>query len=86
MFIISKKSFKFRFADKGDYEIQRDYMGNVPDHVAAHPLFKLAVKGGDIVAPDTTSDKEIYRADDAAAKAQEAHDIRPDAPKKTRKK
>ena len=43
-------------------------------------------KLGDIMTPESTADKAIYKADDVSKAAQAAADIRPDAPKKTRKK
>lgn len=81
MFIISKKNFKLRFPDAPAFMIAKDFMGDVPDYVTKHPLFQLAVDGGDILTPRTTADKDIYAEDaDATVKAQKA-DIRPDAPK-----
>ena len=87
MFIVSKKNFLFRFPDGSTVPVARDYMGEAPDRLAEHPLFQAAVRGGDIMTPESTSDKAIYKADDVSEAAQAAADIRPDAPaKKTRKK
>lgn len=87
MFIVSKKNFLFRLSDGATFPVSRDYMGNVPDHLADHPLFQAAVRGGDIMTPESTADKAIYAADAVSEAAQAAADIRPDAPaKKTRKK
>lgn len=86
MFIVSKKNFLFRFPDGSTVPVARDYMGEAPDRLAEHPLFQAAVRGGDIMTPESTADKAIYKADDVSKAAQAAADIRPDAPKKTRKK
>ena len=87
MFIVSKKNFIFRFPDGSTVPVARDYMGEAPDHLQEHPLFQAAVRGGDIMTPESTADKEIYAADAVSEAAQAAADIRPDAPaKKTRKK
>ena len=86
MFIVSKKTFLFRFPDGSTVPVARDYMGEAPDRLAEHPLFQAAVRGGDIMTPESTADKAIYKADDVSKAAQAAADIRPDAPKKTRKK
>ena len=86
MFIVSKKNFLFRFPDGSTVPVARDFMGEAPDRLAEHPLFQAAVRGGDIMTPESTADKAIYKADDVSKAAQAAADIRPDAPKKTRKK
>ena len=86
MFIVSKKNFLFRFPDGSTVPVARDHMGEAPDRLAEHPLFQAAVRGGDIITPESTADKAIYKADDVSKAAQAAADIRPDAPKKTRKK
>ena len=80
MFVVSKRNFKFR-TPGGDYTLAKDYMGDVPDFITEHPLFKAAVQSGWIVTPDSHSDSAIYKADEKAVlRAQEA-DIRPDAKK-----
>lgn len=81
MFIVSKKNFLFRYPNGEAYRVNKDYMGEVPDSLAELPLFKLAVKGGDIMMPESHADKDIYKADEKAVKAASAADIRPDAPK-----
>ena len=86
MFIVSKKNFLFRFPDGSTVPVARNFMGAAPDRLADHPLFQAAVRGGDIMTPESTADKEIYAADAVSEAAQAAADIRPDAPKKTRKK
>lgn len=87
MFIVSKKNFIFRFSDGATFQVQRDYMGDVPDYLQEHPLFQAAVRGGDIMVPGSTSDKAVYAADAVSEAAQAAADIRTDAPaKKARKK
>ena len=87
MFIVSKKNFIFRFPDGSTVPVARNFMGSAPDRLAEHPLFQAAVRGGDIMTPESTADKEIYAADAVSEAAQAAADIRPDAPvKKARKK
>ena len=81
MFIVSKKNFIFRLPDGETYRLKKDFMGDVPDYLADLPLFKLAVKGGDIMTPVTTAEKDIYKAEEKAAEAALNADIRPDAPK-----
>ena len=89
MFIVSKRNFNFDYFDGTErkrYHVPAEYMGTVPDFLAEMPLFKSAVKGGLILVPDTTADKALHKAEDKAAQAEAAADIRPDAKKKTRKK
>ena len=81
MFIVSKKNFIFRLPDGETYRLKKDFMGDVPDYLADLPLFKLAVKGGDIMTPVTTAETDIYKAEEKAAEAALNADIRPDAPK-----
>ena len=56
-------------------------MGEAPDYLSDLPLLKLAVKGGDIMTPVTTAEKDIYKAEEKATEAALNADIRPDAPK-----
>ena len=81
MFIVSKKNFIFRLPDGTFYKVAKDFMGEAPDYLTDLPLFKLAVKGGDIMTPATTAEKDIYKAEDKAAEAALQADIRPDAVK-----
>ena len=81
MFIVSKKNFIFRLPDGTFYKVAKDFMGEAPDYITDLPLFKLAVKGGDILTPATTAEKDIYKAEDKAAEAALKADKRPDAPK-----
>ena len=81
MFIVSKRNFKLRLADGSVYRIAKDYIGEIPFEVAAHPLIQNAIDSGWITAPAGHADKALYEADaDAALKAAEA-DLRPDADK-----
>ena len=86
MFIVAKKPFKFKLPDGSVYRVPKDFIGEVPERVAALPLFKLGLKDGSISAPESRKDKAVEKADaDAAVKAAEV-DIRPDAkPKKKAK-
>ena len=81
MFIVSKRNFKLRLADGTVYRIAKDFIGEIPFEVAAHPLIQNAIDSGWITAPEGHADKALYKADaDAALKAAEA-DLRPDAVK-----
>ena len=81
MFIVSKRNFKLRLADGTVYRIAKDFIGEIPFEVAAHPLIQNAIDSGWITAPAGHADKALYEADaDAALKAAEA-DLRPDADK-----
>ena len=81
MFIVSKRNFKLRLADGTVYRIAKDFIGETPFEVAAHPLIQNAIDSGWITAPAGHADKALYEADaDAALKAAEA-DLRPDADK-----
>ncbi len=79
MFIISKKNFRIRRADGSPFIIPRDYIGEIPQDVAAHWLVKAALADGSIAAPQGRNDPALWQADaEAAALAADA-DIRPDA-------
>ena len=83
MFIVSKRTFKFRFTDGTSYRIPKDFIGDVPDHVANHPLFEAAVNGGLIACPKSHADRAIHEADDKAVQKAVEADIRPDVVKST---
>lgn len=85
MFIVSKRNFKLRLADGSVYKIAKDFIGEIPFEVAAHPLIQNAIDSGWITSPAGHADKALYEADaeaaqKAAQKAAEA-DLRPDAVK-----
>lgn len=81
MFIVSKRNFKLRLADGSVYRIAKDFIGEIPFEVAAHPLIQNAIDSGWVTAPASHADKALYEADaEAAQKAAEA-DLRPDAVK-----
>lgn len=82
MFIISKRSFKVRRADGTFYRIKKDYVGDIPQDVFESRLVQKAVTGGLICAPETTRDKDLHKAQDAADEKEQAADIRPDAKEK----
>lgn len=79
MFIVAKHSFKFRFPDGTSYRIPKDYIGDVPDRVAGHAMFKAAIESGMIACPNSHADKEIIKASDKAVQKAVEADIRPDA-------
>lgn len=84
MFIVSKRTFKLRFKDGSVYTIPRDYIGEIPDAAAQHPLVLLAMKDGSIATPAGRKDAQVEEAAKIAAEIEAAHDIRPDAPAKKR--
>lgn len=83
MFIVSKRNFKVRRADGTSYLVKKDYVGDIPQDVFDSRLVQKAVAGGLIYAPETTRDKDLYKAQDTADEKEQAADIRPDAKEKT---
>ena len=79
MFIVSKRNFKLRLADGTVYRIAKDYIGEIPFEVAAHPLVQNAIDSGWITAPASHADKALYEADSEAAQKAAESDLRPDA-------
>lgn len=83
MFIVSKRNFKLRLADGSVYTIAKDFIGEIPVAVAAHPLVQSAIDCGWISAPESHADKALYKADAEAAQKAAENDLRPDAVKST---
>lgn len=81
MFIVAKRNYLVRRADGSFYQIKKDYIGEIPDDVAKSELVQRAIIGGNIAVPGGTKDRELYKADDAAAERSVEYDIRPDAEK-----
>ena len=81
MFIVSKRNFKVRRADGTSYLIRKDYVGDIPVDVFESGLVQGDIKAGVIAAPQSTKDKDIYKADEEAEKKETEADIRPDAQK-----
>lgn len=79
MFIVSKRSFEVPLPDGSFIRIPRDYIGEIPDAAAQHPLIQGAIKSGWVSTPITTKDAALYAADAVAEEAEAAADIRPDA-------
>lgn len=84
MFIVSKRSFEVPLPDGSLFRIPRDYIGEIPDAAAQHPLIQGAIKSGWVSTPIATKDAALYAADAVAKEAEAAADIRSDAeaPKK----
>ena len=78
MFINCKKNLVIRVGDETT-EINKDFIGEIPDALAGHWMIQAAIKDGTIATPAGTSDKKLEQADTAAAEKAEAADIRPDA-------
>ena len=79
MFIIAKRNYLVRRADGSFYRIEKDYIGEIPEDVAKSELVQRAIVSGNIAVPAGTRDRELYKADDAAAERAVEYDIRPDA-------
>lgn len=79
MFIASQKNIKVKRKDGSAYTIKKDFVGEIPDDVAAHWLVQAAIKSGSIAAPQGKKDKDLEAAESIADdKAAEA-DIRTDS-------
>ena len=76
MFIVAKRNYLVRRADGSFYRIEKDYIGEIPEE-----LVQRAIVGGNIAVPGGIRDRELYKADDAAAEQAAEYDIRPDAEK-----
>lgn len=85
MFIVSKRSFEVPLPDGSLFRIPRDYIGDIPDAAAQHPLIQGAIKSGWVSTPVATRDAALYAADAEAEEAEAAADIRPDAEAPKRK-
>lgn len=79
MFIVAKRNYLVRRADGSFYRIEKDYIGEIAEDVAESELVRRAIVGGNIAVPGGTRDRELYKADDAAAECAVEYDIRPDA-------
>lgn len=81
MFIIAKRNFLVRRADGTSYLIYKDFIGDIPEDVFQSGIVQGAIKGGLIAAPQSTKDKDLYKADEEAEKKATEADIRPDSQK-----
>lgn len=79
MFIVSKRNYRVRRADGSSYFIKRDYIGEIPEDVAASSLVQRAIRGGMICVPEGTRDQQLEEADREAGDREAENDIRPDA-------
>jgi len=79
MFIISKRNYNVRRADGSLFLIKKDYIGEIPEDVAASQLVQRAIRGGMIAIPQGKADAQLEQADAAAGEREERNDIRPDA-------
>ena len=69
MFISCKQKFIVKRADGTWYTIPNGYLGDIPDDVAQSRTVQLAIKGGQIVTPDSHKDKDIEAAEAKPKKA-----------------
>ena len=59
MFINSKVKLLVKDGDES-YIIPKDYIGDIPEHIAKTWLVQMAIKSGHIVTPENKSDKALY--------------------------
>ena len=62
MFISSKQKFLIRRANGESYVIPNGFLGDIPEDVARSMTVRLAIKGGQIVTPDSHKDRDIAAA------------------------
>jgi len=75
MFIVSKRNYDVRRPDGSLYKIRKDFIGDIPEDVAASRLIQRAIRAGMVFIPPGTGDRQLQEAAEKAA----ANDIRPDA-------
>lgn len=81
MFIISKRNFLIQIPGRAPYRIPKDYIGEIPDDIAAHWMIQDAIRSGMISTPVGKKDNQLEAADEVAEEKAAAADIRPDAQK-----
>ena len=79
MFIVLKRNYDVRRPDGSFYKIRKDFIGDIPEDVAASRLIQRAIRAGMIFIPSGTADRQLEKADQEAAEKASANDIRPDA-------
>ena len=79
MFIVSKRNYDVRRPDGSLYKIRKDFIGDIPEDVAASRLIQRAIRAGRVFIPPGTGDRQLEKADQEAAEKAAANDIRPDA-------
>lgn len=79
MFIVSKRNYDVRRPDGSLYKIRKDFIGDIPEDVAASRLIQRAIRAGMVFIPPGTGDRQLEKADQEAAEKAAANDIRPDA-------
>lgn len=67
MFINSKVKLLVKDGDES-YTIPKDYIGDIPEHIAKTWLVQMAIKSGHIVTPESKSDKALEAADKKAVR------------------
>lgn len=65
-FINSKVRLAVRLEDGSFYTIPKDFIGEIPDQVAASWLVQAAIKSGQIAVPEARTDKALEEADEKA--------------------
>lgn len=81
MFIISKRNFLIQIPGRAPYRIPKDYIGEIPNDIAAHWMVQAAICSGMISTPVGKKDNQLEVADEVAEEKAAAADIRPDAQK-----
>lgn len=67
MFINAKVRLLVKL-DGESFEIPKDYIGEIPDHVAKSWLVQQAIKSGHIVTPENKTDAALEKADKKAVR------------------
>jgi hypothetical protein len=72
MFIHSKVKMAVRLNDGTVYRIPAGFVGDIPEAVASHWLVQMALKSGEIAAPEGKKDTQIEAADEVAKEKKKA--------------
>ena len=59
MFIVSKRNFLIQIPGRAPYRIPKDYIGEIPDDIAAHWMVQAAICSGMISTPVGKKDNQL---------------------------
>lgn len=69
MFVLSKRNVILPSKDGSrQYQLKRDYIGEIPDWAAQTPYFRSLVQDGKITVPESTKDKDTQAAEEKPVK------------------
>ena len=68
MFISSKVRFLVHRADGSKYVIPEGFVGEIPDDVGRSAIVQLAIRGGEIVTPQSHKDADVEKPKRKTAK------------------